>query len=112
MDPERRQRLFSSWVRQHPFGYAVAAGGLTLIAGWSIFGDVRPGLGGGAFAGLFIYWIWRDGGLAWRVDDRQREQLEARGERPRLWWVAAASASVVVALIVSALFLALILDRL
>jgi hypothetical protein len=96
------------WLRDRPAVFALFTASVMIVAGLVIFHDLRPALIGGALGAAFMYLAWSPGGFGWRLDARQRQILEKRGDvgvRPA--WLLRAGL-VVIAVVVVLLLMALV----
>ena len=96
------------WLRDRPVVFALVPASVMIVAGLAIFRDLRPALIVGALSAAFTYLAWHPGGFGWRLDARQRQLLEERGDvgvRPA--WLLRAGL-VVVAVVLVLLLIALV----
>lgn len=97
------------WLREHPLVYGVAAGIVTALCAMASLRDIRGALVAGLYGAALVYALWRRGGPAWRVMERDQRIHEERGGvvvRPR--WLLVASLAVLVAVAAGALAVAVL----
>jgi hypothetical protein len=89
------------WLRDRPAVFGLVTFVLMFVIGLRRFDDARVALAGGSISAVLNYFAWRPRGWGWRLDARQRQLLEQRGDlgvRPA--WLIRAAIGVVGALCV------------
>lgn len=93
--------MLFQWLRDRPVFFGLLTAIVMAATGLVIFHDPRPALAAATISALLIYLAWRPGGFGWRLDARQRQLLEERGDlgvRP-IWMLRAIAAVMAVLLV-------------